>query len=247
MKDKIGIYQFTANPFHLDCTGSLRLDVLGNHLLNCAGIHAAERGFGIGTLQARHYTWVLSRLALEMERLPKAYEAFSIETWIENLYRKFTDRNFLIRDSSGQPIGYARTVWAMIDMETRQAADLSQLHGNVMAAYLDADADCPIEKVGRCRPVDTRPEGAYIPRYSDLDLNGHVNSIKYIERMLDVFPPQHFSTHRLRRFEIAYMAESHYADPLEICCRQGEAQTYDMEIRRADTREPIVRGRLSFV
>ena len=41
------------------------MSVLGNHLLNCAGFHAADRGFGIATLNENHYTWVLSRLAVE--------------------------------------------------------------------------------------------------------------------------------------------------------------------------------------
>jgi len=47
---KIGKYQFVAEPFHVDFTGRLTMGVLGNHLLNCAGFHASDRGFGIATL-----------------------------------------------------------------------------------------------------------------------------------------------------------------------------------------------------
>ena len=43
--NKIGNYRFVAEPFHVDFTGRLTLGVLGNHLLNCAGFHATERGF----------------------------------------------------------------------------------------------------------------------------------------------------------------------------------------------------------
>ena len=42
---KIGKYQFVAEPFHVDFTGRLTMGVLGNHLLNCAGFHASDRGF----------------------------------------------------------------------------------------------------------------------------------------------------------------------------------------------------------
>ena len=45
--NKIGTYNFVAEPFHVDFTGRLTLGVLGNHLLNCAGFHATERGFGM--------------------------------------------------------------------------------------------------------------------------------------------------------------------------------------------------------
>ena len=78
-KEKIGRYEFVAEPFHVDFTGRLTMGVLGNHLLNCAGFHAADRGFGIAVLNENHYTWVLSRLAVEMTEMPKAYEKFSIE------------------------------------------------------------------------------------------------------------------------------------------------------------------------
>mgnify|MGYP000033059124 CR=1 FL=1 len=71
--NKVGTYKFVAEPFHCDFTGKLTMSVLGNHLLNCAGFHAADRGFGIATLNENHYTWVLSRLAIELEEMPCEY------------------------------------------------------------------------------------------------------------------------------------------------------------------------------
>lgn len=69
-ENKVGTYRFVAEPFHCDFSGKLTMSVLGNHLLNCAGFHAADRGFGIATLNENHYTWVLSRLAVELENMP---------------------------------------------------------------------------------------------------------------------------------------------------------------------------------
>ena len=69
-ENKIGTYQFVAEPFHVDFNGRLTMGVLGNHLLNCAGFHASDRGFGIATLNEDNYTWVLSRLAIELDALP---------------------------------------------------------------------------------------------------------------------------------------------------------------------------------
>ena len=160
-KEKIGRYEFVAEPFHVDFTGRLTMGVLGNHLLNCAGFHAADRGFGIAVLNENHYTWVLSRLAVEMTEMPKAYEKFSIETWVENVYRLFTDRNFAILNAEGKPIGYARSVWAMISMETRKPADLFLLHGDEITGYVCADKPCPIEKAGRVKVNETQPVAEY--------------------------------------------------------------------------------------
>ena len=109
-EDKIGTFHFVAEPFHVDFTGRLTMGVLGNHLLNCAGFHANDRGFGMATLNEDNYTWVLSRLAIELEDMPRQYEDFTVRTWVENVYRLFTDRNFDIRDKDGRVIGYARSV-----------------------------------------------------------------------------------------------------------------------------------------
>ena len=151
--NKIGSYPFVAEPFHCDFSGRLTLGVLGNHLLNCAGFHATDRGFGIATLNEDNYTWVLSRLAIELDDLPRQYQHFTVQTWVENVYRLFTDRNFALLDAQGHTLGYARSVWAMINLNTRKPADLLALHGGSIVDYV-CDAPCPpsISRIGSTEP-----------------------------------------------------------------------------------------------
>lgn len=242
--DKVGTYSFVAEPFHVDFSGKLTMGVLGNHLLNCAGFHASDRGFGMATLNENHYTWVLSRLAIEMNEFPRQYEPFSIQTWVENVYRLFTDRNFAILGKDGQPIGYARSIWAMISMEDRKPADLLKLHGGNITDYV-TEKDCPIEKQGRVKVTETVPAGEYIARYSDIDVNGHVNSIKYIEHILNLFSLDFYREHALHRFEIAYVAESYFGDKLTFIRQQKSENEYDVEVKKNDS-EVVVRSKLIF-
>ena len=242
--NKVGTYSFVAEPFHVDFSGKLTLGVLGNHLLNCAGFHASERGFGMATLTENHYTWVLSRLAIEMNEFPLQYEPFSVETWVENVYRLFTDRNFAILNKNGQPIGYARSIWAMISMEDRKPADLLTLHGGNISDYV-VEKDCPIEKQGRVKVTETEPAGECIAKYCDIDINGHVNSIKYIEHILDLFPLDFYREHAIRRFEIAYVAESYFGDKLSFIRQQKSENEYDVEVKKNDS-EVVVRSKLIF-
>ena len=186
-ENKVGTYSFVAEPFHVDFTGRLFMGVLGNHLLNCAGFHATERGFGMAELNESNYTWVLSRLAIELEDMPAQYEEFSVDTWVENVYRLFTDRNFAIYGKDGKVYGYARSVWAMINMDTRKPADLLSLHGGDIVDYIETEKACPIEKPGRIKVSSCMPVRSMDVYYSDIDINGHVNSIKYIEHVLDLF------------------------------------------------------------
>lgn len=245
MENKIGTYHFVAEPFHVDFTGHLTMGVLGNHLLNCAGFHAQERGFGIASLNEENYTWVLSRLAVELDEMPYQYEPFSIRTWVENVYRLFTDRNFALVDKTGRHIGYARSVWAMINLESRRPADLLVLHGGSITGYVATDEPCPIDKPSRIKVQAAEPSDRVRAHYSDIDINGHVNSIRYIEHILDLFPLDVYRQKRIRRFEIAYVAESYVDDVLSFYVDAPDDNIRLVEVRRNDT-EVAVRAKIVF-
>lgn len=244
-KEKIGTYRLVAEPFHVDFSGRLTLGVLGNHLLNCAGFHATERGFGIATLNEENYTWVLSRLAIEMDEMPRQYEEFTVQTWIENVYRLFTDRNFAVTDKDGRRIGYARSVWAMINLSTRKPADLLSLNGGGILDYV-CDEPCPIEKPSRVKVTAGEPVATLAARYSDIDVNGHVNSVRYIEHILDLFPLDLYRERRLRRFEMAYVSECYYGDELSFYLDEAGGGEYRAEVRKGAGGEVACRSRIVF-
>lgn len=241
--NQIGRYQYVAEPFHVDFSGKLTLGVLGNHLLNCAGFHSSERGFGIANLNEENYTWVLSRLAIELEDLPDQYEEFSIATWVENVYRLFTDRNYAMYNKENVCIGYARSVWAMISLSTRKPANLLELHGGDINEYI-VDKECPIEKPGRIKVDAARPVYESTAKYTDIDINGHVNSIRYIEHILDIFPLDKFKK-GIKRFEMAYVAESYYGDKLSFYLDQNSENEFSIEVRR-NNEQVVCRSKIRF-
>ena len=52
--------------------------------------------------------------------------------------------------------------------------------------------------------------------YSDLDINGHVNSIRYIDMVLDTFPKAWHDRHRVARIEMSYGLEGYCGDRFHI-------------------------------
>ena len=230
--DKIGRYEFLAEPFHCDFSGQIFMGHLGNHMLNAADFHSTDRGFGMSYLNTIQRTWVLSRLAIEMEEMPRQYTRFHVETWVESAMRFFTNRNFRVVSADGEHVfGYGRSIWAMIDTETRQPADIFAIDHGAINDWVVSDKDCPIAKGGRVkmgndaelvRTIDTY--------YNDVDINGHVNSVKYIEHVLDLWPVEWYREHRIRRFEIAYVAEAHGGDQLSFFREQVEENAFNVRI-----------------
>jgi acyl-ACP thioesterase len=222
--DKIGRYEFMAEPFHCDFSGRLFMGHLGNHMLNAADFHSSARGFGMKYLMGIHRSWVLSRLAIEMTEMPTQYTRFSVETWVESAMRYFTSRNFAVVGPSDDPshegekvYGYGRSIWAMIDTESRQPTDIFSIDNGAINNWIVKDKACPIEKGGRVKMSDAAELVRTIDTfYNDVDINGHINSVKYIEHLLDLWPIDWYARHAIRRFEIAYVAETHQGDRLSF-------------------------------
>jgi len=239
MLDKVGKYEFLAEPFHCDFSKRLFMGHLGNHLLNAADFHSNDRNFGMNYLNTINKTWVLSRLAIEMEEMPLAYTRFYVETWVENALRFFTNRNFKVTDvKDGRVYGYGRSVWAMIDTITRQPADLFNINDGDIKNYILSDKECPIAKSSRVK-MDENAEPVRIidTNYSDIDVNGHVNSVKYIEHVLDLWDLDWYRQHPIHRLEIAYVAESHLGDKLHLFREQGADGAYSVRIAKDDGTE----------
>lgn len=235
-ENKIGRYEFLAEPFHCDFSNRLLMGHLGNHMLNAADFHSNDRGFGMHYLNTVNKTWVLSRLAIEMEQMPMAYDRFAVVTWVESAKRFFTRRNFMVQDSkSGRVFGYGNSIWAMIDTESRQPVNLLDVKDGLLSQYVVEDYPCPIEKGSRVK-MDNNAllVGSVMARYNDIDINGHVNSVKYIEHVLDLFPLSLYKELRLARFDIAYVAEAHYGDELRFYSETDDNRVYRVRITRSN-------------
>ena len=184
--DKVGRYEFMAEPFHCDFSGHLFMGHMGNHMLNAADFHSSARGFGMKYLMSIHRSWVLSRLAIEMTEMPEQYVKFNVETWVESAMRYFTSRNFSVIGNDGHIYGYGRSIWAMIDTETRQPTDIFSIDNGAINNWIVKDKECPIDKGGRVKMSDDAQLVRTIDtHYNDVDINGHINSVKYIEHVLD--------------------------------------------------------------
>ena len=237
--EKIGRYQALAEPFHCDFSHRLFMGNLGNHMLNAADFHSRERGFGMDFLNSINKTWVLSRLAIEMDDMPHQYEHFRIDTWVESAMRYFTSRNFRVVGTSSEEekvYGYGRSIWALIDTETRQPTNLFDINDGSIQNWVDADVENPMAKLTRVQMSnDAKLVRTIDTYYNDVDINGHINSVKYIEHVLDLFPVSWYKEHPLRRFDIAYVAETHQGDKLNFYQEQDDDDELAFKIRITKT------------
>lgn len=234
-------YEFKIQPQEVDFQFRATLATLTNILLTTAGFNADENGFGIRNLNQNDCSWVLLKLALEMDEFPLEYETIHVETWVEEVNRATTARNFLIKKANGQVIGKAYSNWAMIDVNTRRAQDLSGLDGiQQYATGEKIDIDKPV----KLKAVAGEPVDVFKVKYSHIDINGHTNSMRYVEWISDCFPLETYKTKNVKRFEINFVSEILFGETVSIYLQELEKNDFRFELQKAD--KTACRARLVF-
>lgn len=212
-------YKYQVQPREVDFTKRATIISLGDYLLHAAGEDADKIGFGMRTMHSKNMAWVLSRMAIEVDRYPNEYEYYRIATWVGEIGRMMTTRNFIIYDMKDQVIGRATTLWAMIDMNTRQPLDLRQ---NVNYANALREIPAPLDKPLRIGTVTGDQVEPHKIRYSDIDFNRHTNSMKYVQWMVDMLPLEQITSGKLRRLDMNFTHETRYGDEVTIHLQQKE-------------------------
>ncbi|MBP1677498.1 MAG: acyl-ACP thioesterase [Bacteroidetes bacterium] len=234
-------YSFKVQPQEVDFRYNITLASLTNILLTTAGYNADENGFGIRVLNQNECSWVLLRLAVEMNKFPQQYDEVSVETWVETVGRASTKRNFIIRDNQGNEIGKAVSNWAMINIHTRKAQDLSALEGiHRYATGQSIDINDPTKlaavSTGICQTFDVK--------YSHIDINGHVSSMRYLEWVCDCLSLDYYQNYKIKRFEVNYLNEILYGENVSVFYNETEPGVYGFEIRKNES--PACRAKIIF-
>jgi acyl-ACP thioesterase len=107
--------------------GFLKYTDLCNILQLTAGYHAELGGISFSDMQVHHQAWVLSRMRVEIKRLPKWKETVTVKTWINSLENSRSIRCLEMYISEEKIIG-CETFWAVFNTQTRRPENLALPH-----------------------------------------------------------------------------------------------------------------------
>ncbi len=230
-------YDYPIQYQDVDASRHLRLYTLENFLLNSAGLAADVLGIGSKWLTPQGKTWVLTNVTMEIDRLPLYNQTLTVETWVEGFSHMLSPRNYRLY-IDGELSGQVRTVWAVISLEDRSIQNIFH--------YPEFE---PIER-GEAVSVARIRHGATLQEldgvwdhtivYSDIDYNGHCNSCKYVEFMLNAHQPSFLGQPMI--VDLKYAKEVHQGDSIQVLYKQVDAQTIRYEIRIVQNNELCVSG-----
>ena len=114
------MYEFNSRVRYseIDHHGTLTLPALINYFQDCSTFQSEDVGLGTEVLKAEKRAWILSYWQVIAERYPALGERITIGTFPTEFKGLFGNRNFYLKDESGNMIAKAYSVWVFLDTET---------------------------------------------------------------------------------------------------------------------------------
>ncbi len=158
---------------------------------------------GINAMRSQNLAWVITRAHLHLDVTPRLGQKVTLRTWPKPPKHAFFPRYYQF-DVDGKPAGCASMLYAQLDLTTRRMAK-PWLGGN---EELTCDLTPPLPLPGNVPPLTAPVESfSRVARYSDLDINGHVNNARYLDWYCDCYPMEHHQTCRVSDVLIHYDRE----------------------------------------
>lgn len=207
-------YDYIVNAHDVDGKMHLRLVALQRAFLTVSGKDADLHGFGtLNLIDGEGISWVLLKFAADVKRLPVEQDRVTIETWVEGVNRLLTTRNFIMRDEAGEILCTASTEWAIIDLKTRRPVNV--IRDTNIADFATGES-VSAELPGKLPQATGTDVYRHRVVYSDIDYNGHTNSMQYVQWIMDSYPVDKVYDRQVEHFEIVYAKEAVYGEDIEV-------------------------------
>ncbi|MCD7946843.1 MAG: thioesterase [Oscillospiraceae bacterium] len=192
------------------CRPSALLGILQDTATNAAlSIHLDQYAL----LAQYNVIWMLARIWFRLERPLFHCDEILIRTWHRGNRRATIYRDFDIYQN-GVKIGEAVSNWVLADQGTRKLFRPTNI-----PAFLTTDGGALCKEIilNKLRmPQQIAQVPSHTFHFSDIDLNGHVNNVKYADVVCDALAlDRSLDGHFVSSFQINYLAE----------CRCGETMT----------------------
>ncbi len=190
----------------------LKLSHILDYMQQMAGDHSTSLGTGRDTLLEQGLFWVVLRHRVQITRLPASGENITVETWPMPTTRTAYPRSTVAYDAQGRELFRGISLWVLMDTKQR-AMVLPGKSGVAVEGLLRGNE---LAVPGSIVPRELANEDSRTVRFTDLDVNGHMNNCRYLDWVSDTLPSAFHETHHAKEFSVCYLSEVREAERLRL-------------------------------
>ena len=190
----------------IDCHRQCRLSALLNYMQNIATDHGEALGLG-GRIMVAEYgaVWMMARTYLKLSRPIMNGDELRIITW-----HRGADKTAIVKRDfdifiGDEYVGEAVISWVIADIASRRLMKPLSMPIVAVSSVPDVVKDIIPQKIKP--PEGMVQEMVRIVRYSDTDINGHMNNTKYADIACDAVRYERMSGKFISEVQINYLQE----------------------------------------
>lgn len=212
------------------------IEVLLRYFQEAAGLHAEKLQWGIEELMQHNLVWVLSRLCIEVDRYPGAWEQITVQTWPVSRVKYIARRDFRIVDGAGLEIARGISNWVMMDVDARRMKTIPE----AFSSMFDLSSPPPVMELPSKKVpalVAQENEAEIVARLEDMDRNGHANNTHIAAWMLEPVSAERMLQMSLKSLDVQFRAEVCRCERLTSLCGDGDAHVLHHSLVKEDGAE----------
>jgi acyl-ACP thioesterase len=234
--------EFMLHSYDVDFKKSASLETVCRYFLEGAWNHAEALSVGFQELANRGQLWVLSRFLVNIQSYPNWGDTITVRTWPRHARSVFAMRDFRLVGPTGQIMATGSSAWLVLDRKTRKPQRIDRIAEQIRATSA--------ERATERDPAKLPALAAHQPgmnihvRYSDVDVNGHVNSCRYVSWLLDTYPLEWHQQHQALALEVNYLGETLDGDQLGLDCDRSPTDGHLFSLTSLKGGREVCRARL---
>ena len=157
------------------------------------------------------YMWVVTRMYLEFYKVPKYLDKVSVYTYPSKVRGGFSFTRIAgIDDENGNPLLKINSTWILMEHDTHKMV----LRPSIPLFNETHDGELP--DPGRVNKEEAKYLYSRTVRYCDCDLNDHLNNVRYVDMILDVFDNEFHKTKMISTMLLNYEREVKEGEIMDI-------------------------------
>ena len=206
--------KYEVKVYESDALGRLFFPAMCDYFQDMAWSHYNRVEKALGNLLAPGQFWLMTRLEVEILKLPSWQDVIEVETWSRGIEKFYAYRDFIVTGADGRTSAKATTTWVVLDTVSNKIARLTELAQKWPSRSEVTSLNRNAEKVEE--PAAPVYGADYNVQYSDMDLNRHVNNVKYIKWMFDAAGIEFLEKHTVEKAVINFIDETRAGDAVKI-------------------------------
>lgn len=200
-------YNYRIRYSDVGVDNTLTLKALIETLQEAAIGHSEKSGYGVHDMDKTHLAWLLLGWKVQVISYPHSNQSITVKTWPRSFDRLYSYRDFEVYDENNNLIAIASSKWFAIDTISKK---IRKLTPEITGAYGEPVSKSVFENTFEEKikiPEELKLNFNYTIQRRDLDTNGHVNNLHYIDYALETLDEDIFNNNVFNNIEIIYKKE----------------------------------------